>query len=493
MVKGQSDNKNLKKKFEDFTYPVGDGNWDAISSRLPEGNPSGFLAGKFSNFTAEPGPHVWSHISALIQPSGEKRPVAWWWYAAAASLLFFVYVGYAVYNSAEAPSQLVQEKVTKTQQTKEGKPADNAVTPLAEDSSNAKAASYTASRETTSASGAANEIDQSGKGREVTSEPGVLAEKTASKVSEDNKPESLQEKDDKNISDRKKRSAEPPLIIADKKRSSSALLAKAARRDPELLGYHFQPNFHEFREAPATAQVSPAEKSKKSSGFYDGTETAPSQNFSLWAGSLMAFAGSGSQDNMEMATYNYEGIGTGSGDGTSNFTTGTSSSQFSPPVYYGVNGEIKFWNRMAAGLGVGFLHMRTTTTHTFWSGAQAVQDISASYISVPVYVKLNFIDRSKFAAYTSMGHGYDILIGQNVSTESNSGLQNSAQVNLPNEEPGNQANLYAGLGMHYKLSRQFGIFAEGSLMHYYHLSDSNFFSQQNYWPGLRFGLLITFD
>ncbi len=493
-MKGQSDNKDLQKKFKHFSYPVGDANWDAIAARLPEGKPAGALAEKFANFKAEPSSKVWSNISATIQPSRSKRPVVWWRYAAAASLLLFVYVGYVVFDSAEGPKQLVQEKAAKTQQTKEEKLSEKGIAPLDQDSSNSGAAASGAYREMPSFKSDTKVNRASGKADEITSESGTLAKSTRTTHAAINPPEGIHAEEIRGGIDKNEGTVSYPAGSIVEERAPITLLAKAALRDAEIEGYRWMPNFAEFSTIPVMAQALPTEKNKKSSAFYDGTETESSQNFSLWAGSLLAFGNSASQNNMELVNSNFNnGVGTGSGEITADLSMNSIVKKYATPIYYGVNGEIKIWNRLAAGIGVGFLQMRTTAIQTYWNGDEVVQKSEHRFLSLPVYAKFNFIDKSKFAAYTSLGHGYDILLGQKISTESSSNAQLIASGNLPHEDQGNQANLYAGLGMHFKFSRQFGVFAEGSLMHYYQLSNNNFFGQQKYWPGLRFGLLMTFD
>lgn len=483
-MKEQSENEDLKKKFEDFTYPVDEANWDAISSRIYAGSGDGFLGSKFAGYTAQPSPEVWSGIEAAIHPSRKKRPLAYWWYGVAAGLLLFIYLGYETYDPGINDKPIAQnapitEGETDTAELSEGDQNKAQQTPL-----DTVALESETSAEANTPKGNSKTASKS--------ESGVMSatEKDASSPAEDEPGTELNREDDNHIAladiervgstdeSVEKRSAEAPTVTTPP--------TKLALRNPGVQGYRVDALLAvEERELPLAEESSDDET--KSTGFYNGLETPSSPGISLWAGSQLAFGSADAENNS--GSFLFEGVGVG----TSLSTADVVDRSFAMPIYYGIYGEIAFWNRMAAGVGVGYLQMQTTTTYAAPNGKR-VEEESRNYLSIPLYLKLNFVHKPKFSAYTSLGHSFDLLVGQNVKSEFHQNGQ-VTQLNSPVQEQrkGNQANLYSSLGMHFKFTKNLGIFGEGTLMHYYELNHRNFYSQQKLWPGLKFGLLVSFE
>ncbi len=479
-MKGQSENRDLKKKFADFTYPVNDANWDAISARLHAGSGSGFLGDKFSNSTIQPSAAAWSNISAVIQPAHRRRPVAWW-FAAAASFALLMYVGYTVFYPVGNRSELAQEKTTKEQQIESGKPADADKMLSGKNSSNTISDSSPATNTTIR--------DADAKKEKQTKDIGTKTENDALPPTEPGNPlianrETVPGDENRTIAIVHVPEEENPENTNFSERAVAMI--KMAQRNPQIHRHFAEGVLIAQKSDIAFAKEKIEEKHKKNTGFYDGTETSPPRDFSLWAGSQFALASSIVENNS---------------DRSENFQSGNNSpaagialnNNYSPPIYYGVNGEIKFWNRTSVGVGLGYLRMQSGTSYYFGNDEQVVEEKSYNYLSVPVYLKFNFIEKPKFAAYTSLGHAFDLMVGQKVLSETFQNSQLTQSSTDRNVNQGNQANMYMGLGTNFKFNKYLGIFAEASLMNYYFMSNDNFYSQQNYWPALRFGLLISFE
>lgn len=483
-MKGQSDNKDLKKKFEDYTYPVDEANWDAISSRIYAGSGDGFLGSKFAGYSAQPSPEVWSGIEAAIHPSRKKRPVAYWWYGVAAGLLLFIYLGYENYDPRINDKPIAQKApinegetdtagLSESDQNKAKQTLIDTVTQESETSAEAntpKGNSKTASK---SENGVMPATDKDAS-PPAQGEPGTELNREGDNhtaIAEAESDESTDENVDK------------PSAPAT---SESNLPTKLALRNPGVQGYRVDALLAvEERELPLAEESSDDET--KSTGFYNGLESPSSPDISLWAGSQLAFGNAEGENHS--GSFLFEGIGAG----TSLSTADVVDRSFAMPIYYGINGEIAFWKRMAAGVGVGYLQMQTTTTYAAPNGKR-VEEENRNYLSIPLYLKLNFVHKPKFSAYTSLGHSFDLLVGQNVKSEFHQNGQ-VTQLNSPVQEQrkGNQANVYSSLGMHFKFTKNLGVFGEGTLMHYYELNHRNFYSQQKLWPGLKFGLLVSFE
>lgn len=486
-MNGPFENNDLNKKFEGYTYPVDDSNWEAISAGIPYGNGDGFLSDKFASYAVRPSSHVWNRIDAALRPSSGRRVVAWWWYAAAASVFLFAVFTYVKYKTANDQSPIAKQKV----KTENHTGVSNSSEPGKVEKTNSNSfGSDTSLIESNSAFAKA----------EPKSDAKTKNEKQSTES--DFKPAEIP-KDSQNentIADvRNGRDGVSPLYSTYDTNLTNQINQPEDQRSIaqsiDILDSEIQIQLPEAALAGSTRDTEFADsestnKKVKSSPFYDGTEKSSTHEFSVLAGSQLAFSGSGDQKNADFL-YSYDGTGAGIGT-TNEFASLSESVNYSTPVYYGVNGEIEFWKRLAAGVGLGYLQMRKTIDYI--SGAQ--QSISMEtqnrYLSIPVYLKFNFIHKPKFSAYTTLGNAYDIQIWQKTTSNTFENGQLTQTDNSTKNEKGNQANVYAGLGMTFKFTKHFGLYAEGSMMRYYYTSNPNFYSQQNLWPGLRFGAVVTF-
>lgn len=484
-VKEQSENSDLNKKFEDFSYPVDDTNWDNISSRIPSGNGGGFLSENFAAHSVVPSAGVWRGIKASIKPSSRKRIAAWWWYGAAAAVFLFGYLGFLQFSNPENQSGIaVKQTQTIIDQKKDSEIAKESTKSI-EPESNNPVSSSTSAKANTTKSETTNQVERD---NTISIPNDSQSERTTQSP-----------KFDKQITGR-----ETELAIAEIREVNenfSSMPSRDERMTPmKMIGIAPEIDNSVITAAFLAGEIIPVEpttlsedtKKQKSSPFYDGTETPTDNQFALLAGSQLAFAGNGKIDMAESNNYD---ISSGISPTEENFfdeNTVPVSVNYSTPIYYGVNGEIKFWKRLSAGLGLGYLRMQTTANYN--NGLQSkVEDKEQKYLSIPVYLKFNFIDKPKFTAYTTAGNSLDLLVWQKVTTTETS-------LNGPpiesccggEDEKGNQANLYAGLGISFKFTKHLGVFAEGSLMRYYSITGTNFYSQQNLWPGMRFGILVSF-
>jgi len=485
-VKGQSENNNLKKKFENFSYPVDESNWDAISSRTYAGSGNGFLGEKFLDYTSQPSPAVWRKVEAVIRPIHKRRPVAWWWYAAAASLLLGTYLGLTFFDPVDHKNQFTQEnpptkKQTGTNVTSEaGKNASTGAAQVASaDSSGTPSPKWNkntdAEKEKDLGTANKKEVYLSAENKEQLKSGSRVASVVdtdatfAERKGNDNTHEGM---------------ANTSINI----RALARPLDKIALRIPEFQSHFTQGELAGEWKEVTFSKVTPEKKLKNSTEFYDGTETPASRNISLWAGSQLALASAMEENNSDESFSASSENGASLLDGDFN-----QSNNYSPPIYYGINGEIRLGKRISTGVGVGYLRMQSNSTFYFGNGNRVIEEIDNGYLSVPVYLKFNFVNKPKYEAYTSLGHSFDFVVRQKISSETYPNSQFSESNNLRNAQKGNQANVYMSLGMNFKLAKYLGIFAEGSAMHYYYMSNDNFYSQQSIWPGLKFGLLVSFE
>ncbi|NEN24382.1 PorT family protein [Cryomorpha ignava] len=481
-MKEQSQNSNLNKKFEDFSYPVDDTNWDAISARIPSGSGVGFLGEKFSAHSVSPSRNVWRGIEATLRPSSRKRFAGWWWYGAAAAVLLFGYFAFLQFNAPENQSQIA------------GKHSETRM--------DVKKDSETAKPDTESIGSETNNIESNSTSAEANTSITTATNKPKSEKS-NSRPDNAHSGSTGQVSlaDKKIAGRETELTIPENglvNGNTSKTPTRVKRILPtKIIGIDPEIDFPVLTAALAgeiktvePANLSADHKKQKSSPFYDGTETTSENQFAILAGSQLAFAGSGDMDMAEANNFDVaSGFSPGSEIGTADSSVPTSLT-YSTPIYYGVNGEIKFWKRLSAGLGLGYLRMQTTAESKY--GLQTLaKETESKYLSIPVYLKFNFVDKPKFTAYTTAGNAIDLLIWQK-TTETFFDGQTTESRSVSDEPKGNQANLYAGLGMSFKFTKHLGLFAEGSLMRYYSITGSNFYSQQNLWPGMRFGALISF-
>ena len=480
----QSENNDLGKKFKDFTYPVGDASWEAIAAHIPSGAGGGFLSEKFAMHAVTPSRSVWKGIAAVINSKSKKRPVAWWWYGAAASLLFFAYLASVNFSNVEkatyvarheAKSEITTSANSDSDSSKQN--AENIAATKSNESSTPTSAEANAATLSTSETDIKNE-------NETTNSDNSFAEKGGLTNSTDG-------------------------FIADEQSGmpiSQENLAKATELEPrisrdEMWGDKIFSINQDIYERLVVAELAgglrtlelesaTAAKSKqKESRFYDGSESASPNKFTILAGSQLAFAGGRGSDN---AIMNPNDLITSLGPQNSADIVAPTSVDYSTPVYYGVNGEIMFWKRFSAGLGLGYLNMKTTANYYLPLQERIAEEVQNRYLSIPVYVKYNFINKPKFTAYTSVGNALDIMIWQKTIADTYVNEQLRVTNETINRQKGNQANVYAGLGMSFKVTQHLGVFAEGSAMRYYYSSTTNFYSQKNVWPGLKLGLLVTF-
>lgn len=480
-MKEQSENNGLSNKFEDFSYPVDDTNWDAIAARIPSSG-GGFLGDKFATHSVEPSAGVWRGIKATIKPASRKRAGAWWWYGAAAAVFLFGYLAFRQYSGSISQIHLAQgqeKSVTSPASNAERIHSDTASIGTATatvqleknvDSSSALSAKANTTKSTTklpvkseSESRPANDIF----GKSKLQGEGVLA-------------------DAEPLTDRQESNAIAESGFSGNRNPQKINLIKDGEVDMPVLTAALAGEMIALE--PLNLDID--HKSQKSSKFYDGTETVSENQFAILAGSQLAFAGNG---EMNDAATNYSEISSGlaPNEGTGSYDSAIPTSvDYSTPVYYGVNGEIKFLKRFAAGIGLGYLRM-LSTADVYYDFQSKVRESESKYLSVPVYIKFNFVNKPKFAAYATVGNAIDFLIWQN-TTETHTNGQFTEGHSVSGGEKGNQANLYTGLGVSYKFTRHLGIFTEGSLMRYYSITGTNFYSQQDLWPGMRFGALVSF-
>jgi len=484
-VKEPSENSDLNKKFENFAYPVDDTNWDAISMRIPSGKGVGFLGEKFSTYTVSPSAGVWRGIEASLQPGARRRIAAWWWYGAAAAVFLFGYLAFMQIDTPENQMQIVHKETETSMESKSGvgtaMPDSGSIAPK-NNNTESNSASAEAITITSTVSKASTNKTENEKGpiKSESSHPGNIAQTDhITWVAEDVRdfPNTEKESFAGNIS---KMSGGTDRII----------LRQIAGVFPGLhLPIHTAELAGEMSTLHPMIELADNKK-QKSSPFYDGTETSSVNQVSILAGSQLAFAGNG---EMDMAESSYSGISTSlnpsEGLGLSNSSIPVSVN-YSTPVYYGVNGEIKFWKRFSGGLGLGYLHMQTTANFRYALQSE-VRETESKYLSIPVYIKFNFVDKPKYTAYGTAGNSIDFLIWQK-TTETYSDGQNTEIRSVNNDVKGNQANIYAGIGTSFKFTNHIGIFAEGSLMQYYSITGTNFYSQKTLWPGMRFGVLVSF-
>ena len=480
-MKEQSENNDLSKKFENFVFPVSDSNWDAISSRIPSGNGDGFLSEKFSAHAVMPSRQVWRGIDATMRPAARRRIAAWWWYGAAAAIFVMGYFAFQAFQTPDIWDEIAHtniEKITDPETHPEIAKPDQT-------SGESKSKSFQSAPEVNSA----NSVATTSGNPAINHKSDLTFENTDSekKITPDNTAD---------VTDLRV----PKLAFTGKRfvgeDSSKSPLEVIKLRPEKIIGIDaeiYRP-IHTATLAGNKVTIDPIDiadnKKTKSSIFYDGTEMASQNKFAILAGSQLAFAGSGEENMLEA---NSPGIANGLNpieELSFNDASIPVTFTYSTPTYYGVNGEIKFWRRLSAGLGLGYLRMKTTADMHNQYQSKAKEN-EAKYLSLPVYLKFNFVDKPKFAAYATAGHAIDLLIWQETIETSTMG-QHSESHSVSNEPRGNQANLYAGLGMSLKFTNHLGVFAEGSLMRYYSLSHSNFFSRQNLWPGLRFGAFVSF-
>lgn len=480
----QSGNNDLGKKFKDFSYPVGDESWEAISAHIPSGIGGGFLSEKFAVHTVTPSSGVWKGIAAVINPKSRKRPAAWWWYGAVASLLLFAYLASVTFNEVENQTYVARDQSKSEVNTGADTTSENTKQSeenLALEKSNKSLTP--ASAEANTATLSTGETDykndnETAKSGNSFAEKAVQPSQTDESIADEksgmnNSEENLAEApvfDKRNIRDEISVDKIPSISMDIPQRMVVAELAGQMR----TLGLE-----------TATAD----ESKKKESRFYDGTEPSSTNKFTVLAGSQLAFAGGGEQED---ASFNSFEVNTGFAPGSTSDLASPASVNYSTPIYYGVNGEIMFWKRFSAGLGLGYLNMKTTADYYFPSQERIAEETENRYLSIPVYLKFNFINKPKFTAYTSVGNALDIMIWQKTTADFYINEQLRVTTGTKKRQKGNQANVYAGLGMSFKFTKNLGVFAEGSAMRYYHNSTTNFYSQKNVWPGLKFGLLVTF-
>lgn len=486
-----SENRDLNKKFENYTHPVNDGSWEAISAAIPYGKADGFLGDKFATHAYRPSSRAWKSIEAALHPATGKRIAAWWWVAAAAAILIFAFIAFENFNSSIDQQQLAQ-KETKTEKSvgNNGKTSTDGSKPQS------PASESPAQENEAPAKKNAHSLPKN----ENKSTAGTSGTSTReNKISPETKTRKAYPVADAKHNSKRNRGELSPAVSnsihsAHNQKAKSpgyanSNLKSAAKRTSPVINREIQPGLTAHIRT-IQAAISPGDaKKKKSSPFYDGTEKPSATQVSILAGSQLAFAGNSSAQEATNSAFAESNAGLGPGYES---LVQTESQSYSTPVYYGVSGEVEFWNRFAAGLGIGYLQMQKTTG--FYNGALLTTGIDdeRKYLSIPLYLKFNFIDKPKFSAYTTLGNAYDILVWQKTEIKNYGTSQIAEKDNTEKNQAGNQANIYASLGVSYKFTPRIGVFAEGSFMRYYYTSDSNFYSQKNLWPGVRFGALVSF-
>ncbi len=512
----------MKKKFENFSYPVSDHTWDALAAHIPARGRTGFLGAKFKAYTVAPSVGVWKGIDAALRQKSDRRPAAWWWVAAAGAFFLLGYlasldqVGFkkSHHLSENAPAQVeaensdkaATENLDETPTQKESRDQANSAEPTNISDSSTYPAEHDNPKPVDKPILEDDRQVASKMDAQNNSSVKIAAEKTDTSLPVRTKSPAVQ--NGKNLwqpprLDQKPQSAGEAILnqthgFADRKLGNETTENKA-KNYPELPMKIIPPAVTRlvggelFAEEPREIiPIDPiALDGRKSSPFYDGNEPSPAHDFSILAGSQLAFA-LGNTDGEDAALL--FGSGSGMNDGTgsiSDLVASSPSTSYAPPIYYGLHGELQVWKHFSAGLGLGYLRTARSTSILYGAQNQTIESIN-SYLSLPVYLKFNYVDKPKFAAYTSFGSAYEVLVNQKTTAET---VQNGVSVKDeidPVGQSGDQANIYSALGMNIKITKHIGVFAEASAMHYFYLTSDNFYGRQKIWPGMRFGAVVSF-
>ena len=485
-MKKPSENSDLKKKFANFTYPVSDTAWDGISKEIGGDSGRGIIGPAFENFARTPSAKVWKGVYTALHGTPKRRVAAWWWSGAAAACLLAAFLFYKTDPNFHIYSVSQQKTVTPTTKANAAQ-SKNMISPNRE---------WNDSANPTPSQQKENTLENIGNAEINT--PGNAESDVQNHVppSDQTQPiaKSTVPTGDKN-----------PVKAHSSEQVAAYSVNNGLTGLPNTLsGDLVQKDIPPTSIPPLNALiihaaitpeldtiiVIPPDRGEnagkdRSTPFYDGKKPQKDHTYALLAGSQLAFSTDLSRNDMDHA---YPGIASGEFTAMDAYREDT---QYNTPVAYGVNFEIKIIRRLAAGTGIGYLQLSKTTENYFVSGREVVENARADYLSIPLYLKFSFVDRPKIDAYISLGHSWDILLSENISGEV---FQNEISQKTYHKAgtQGNQANVYASTGIAWKFTRVIGVYAEGSLMRYYHSAEANFYNSQNLWPGLRVGAIVSF-
>ncbi len=147
--------------------------------------------------------------------------------------------------------------------------------------------------------------------------------------------------------------------------------------------------------------------------------------------------------------------------------------------------------RLTLGVGAGILMVNSTLDYQNYN-ISIKEEISRSYLTVPVYLKYDYLQDSRVRLFASVGLSSEFGLNARIKRESytSGNLTNAETVN--EDLYSGQFNLSIGSGINVKIAKHFSLFTEAAVAHYYFESTRTIWSDKGLWFNLKSGINFQF-
>ena len=480
---------DLEDKFSDFEFTPNDSAWNNISGGLNSGKAAGSLADKFNGLNVDAPKKVWKGISSELHPKRKKRIIAFWWTGAgvAASLIAFMFI----FNNSG--SQLTEKESDflprNGQLAADGRKADLNSNSISEVNSESESNLNETFLDTHSAnyfeelaSGIEKFNANNSSGSKKLNFNSTSGNESSSDLSLVNHEQDQTIQSISDLTHSGSQGIENDSIIYFKVKILG-LESKSGHLASNLVLEEIKNNYF----SPILSL--PCKPENHLLAIIQLNEPSGFNGNSSW------FAADGAVENQD--SDNPESFNESINDLT---TFGFSSAEeFSVPLNLSLRTEksiSKCSDRFRLGAGVGALLVRSKVTQNFNSTSIAPivseMSIKRNYLTVPVYLKYNILNKRRVHVYSSLGIQSEFSInGRRISRD----FQSNSFINTVDSkiEMGiGQFNANMGLGTEFRIKNRLSAMAEFSVSHYFSQSHYTIWSNQKFWPSIKTGLVFRY-
>ncbi len=474
---------DLGELFSEFEHTPDDSNWNTISGGLNSKSAAGGLSKMFSDYKVTPSKDVWTAISKAQHPQRRKRLVVFWWSSGvAASLVGLLFISSLFSSELNNSFSNYSPRISGKHTASLNKPGDTSDAFTTTGDSELENSSKSIHQSVVNEIAASETITQR---KEPTTTTNPLAQST-----------------DKKTPNSAAKSAYNDLLatfhIEKKDVSEASPFQKLVKLLPRLYNEHLvtpqsglvgTSALAWYGAIPAEPKKSSAQSTILASSLFTNSSSLAYHDAPITGNSPNSFTDITSTPLTEEAT---NGILPSS-------KSLSAREDFKTPIYLSLQLEkqlkIGYKNRLHVGVGVGALFVRSSQKYnsSLAYGLTTIEtktSISRNYIAVPLYMKYDFISKSKWTMYTSLGGSSEFSLNGKVTTDDfkNGELENSFTSNL-NLGVG-QFNINTGVGVNVRIGKHLSAFSEVSLARYFYQSHYTFWSNRELWPNLKTGISL---
>lgn len=158
-----------------------------------------------------------------------------------------------------------------------------------------------------------------------------------------------------------------------------------------------------------------------------------------------------------------------------------------PPFILGIIFNYQLSKRLSLSSGLNYIRLSTLASNEGSDWKSEYLTIK-HYIGLPVNVNYDFVQQRKFNLFITSGVQYEKgIIDKNRTTEFRNGEQSNEYFSSDAIQ-GGQAGFNFGFGTNYHISKNFDIYLQTGITHYFYKSHYNIWSDKAIWPSFQTGI-----